>query len=149
MNYYSWNLVQTFTEIPTRLSRELQPWILVSDSESTLPCYYGTLTLKNLRFFSHIGWNSSIKISIDIFLSKMRFLNQILYVQCIISVPSWRKISQYNSASCWFLFLQKSLIGRFWAISKMLKSKNSEKSIFLNFHNYNIFHFNKITKSFT
>ena len=57
-------LVQTYLEIPTRPSRKLQLWFLVSGSALTLSYYCRTLKKKNLCFIPNIGLNS-MKISID------------------------------------------------------------------------------------
>ena len=63
-------LLHTCLEIPTRPSRELQLWILVSGSTT------GLLHWKISGSISFIGLDSSIKISIDnFFLSEMRFFN--------------------------------------------------------------------------
>ena len=48
-------LAQTYIEIPTRPSRKLLLWFLVSGSELTLSYYYRTLTLKKIRFHPYIG----------------------------------------------------------------------------------------------
>ena len=68
---------QTYLEVPSKLSRKLHPWILVSTHDVTLWYYYMTLTLINFCFFFEVGSNFSIKISIDnCFLSLMRFIQK-------------------------------------------------------------------------
>ena len=63
--FWNWNLnwtgvtklllVQTYLETPNHPSRKRQCWIVISSSELTLSCYYMTLTLKNLWFYS-LNW---------------------------------------------------------------------------------------------
>ena len=92
--------IQTFLEIPTRHYRKLQLWILVSGSELTLSYYCRTVTNKNLWFHS-LYWLEFFQQDLhrQVFFLKNAFLfwNQLLYVQSIISVPPWRKISQFHS----------------------------------------------------
>ena len=46
------NLVETYPEIPTRPSRKLQLWILLSGSELMLSYHFMTLTMKIFWFYS-------------------------------------------------------------------------------------------------
>ena len=108
-------LVHTYLEISTLDPRKLQLRILVSGFELTLSYHYRTFILKNLWFYS-LPWLEFFYQDLHRQLVSLKnvflFQNQILYVQSIISVPPWRKISLCDCASCFSLSLDATENGR-------------------------------------
>ena len=93
-------LDQTQLEILTQPPRKLQLWFLVSSSELTLSYFYMTIMLTYFGFRSsdwlelfHQDLHRQLFSSRNVF-----FKDQLLFVQSIVSVLLWQKISQCHCA---------------------------------------------------
>ena len=94
-------LVQTGPEIPTDSSGNPHLSIFVYIFELTLSYYYKTLTLKNLWvYFLHWLEFFHQDLHRQLLSLKNGFIFQNQMFQSIILVPPWRKISQFDRASC-------------------------------------------------
>ena len=80
-----------------------------------------------LEFSYHDLHRQLSSLEISFFLKK----NHLLYVQCIISAPRWRKMSQFDAAFCLFFphFLQNNQFGQL-----SLKTKHLHAQMFIRYH---------------